>query len=324
MIKDLKSGECFRADHLINAAIEKMLVDKKVSAEKKEELRKLIPFLESMTKEQMKEVIKQYTIKSPTTGSELSEPMDFNLMFDTSIGPASKIKGFLRPETAQGIFVNFKRLLDFNAGKLPFAAAQIGTAFRNEISPRSGLIRVREFTMAEIEHFVDTNDKTHPKFDSVSGVKVPLYSACAQMDGKLPVEMTLQQALKDGTISNETLAYFLGRIYLFMVHIGLDPRKIRFRQHLSNEMAHYAKDCWDAEVKTTYGWVECVGCADRSCFDLQQHSQATGVKLVAEKKLDTPVSRTVVEVINHFFKLTQFYLFIILIELGKSYKSYNW
>lgn len=71
---------------------------------------------------------------------------------------------FLRPETAQGIFVNFKRLLEFNQGKLPFAAAQIGNSFRNEISPRSGLIRVREFTMAEIEHFCDPQDKSHSKF----------------------------------------------------------------------------------------------------------------------------------------------------------------
>lgn len=91
---------------------------------------------------------------------------------------------FLRPETAQGIFVNFKRLLEFNQGKLPFAAAQIGNAFRNEISPRSGLIRVREFTMAEIEHFCDPSDKAHPKFDSVRDTTLMLYSACNQMDGK--------------------------------------------------------------------------------------------------------------------------------------------
>ena len=83
-------------------------------------------------------------------------------MFQTHIGPSGAVRGFLRPETAQGIFVNFKRLLEFNQGKLPFAAAQIGNAFRNEISPRSGLIRVREFTMAEVEHFCDPAEKDHP------------------------------------------------------------------------------------------------------------------------------------------------------------------
>lgn len=128
--------------------------------------------------------------KSPMSGNDLSDPIDFNLMFQTEIGPTGMTKGYLRPETAQGnyylecqvisvshncnlkykikcstkiilisyrigIFVNFKRLLEFNQGRLPLAASQVGNAFRNEISPRSGLIRVREFTMAEIEHFYD-------------------------------------------------------------------------------------------------------------------------------------------------------------------------
>jgi glycyl-tRNA synthetase len=97
-------------------------------------------------------------------------------MFQTSIGPGGNIKGFLRPETAQGIFVNFQRLLQFNQGRLPFAAAQIGKSFRNEISPRSGLIRVREFDMAEIEHFLDPNDKNHPKFHLVANLELNLYS----------------------------------------------------------------------------------------------------------------------------------------------------
>lgn len=96
-----------------------------------------------MTKEQMADILKKFNIKAPLSGNDLTEPMDFSLMFETSIGPSGLVKGYLRPETAQGIFVNFKRLLEFNQGKLPFAAAQIGQAFRNEISPRSGLIRVR-------------------------------------------------------------------------------------------------------------------------------------------------------------------------------------
>ena len=75
-------------------------------------------------------------------------------MFGTKIGPSGALTGFLRPETAQGLFVNFKRLLDYNNGRVPFAAAQIGLGFRNEIAPKNGLLRVREFTMAEIEHFV--------------------------------------------------------------------------------------------------------------------------------------------------------------------------
>uniref|UniRef100_A0A1W7RAJ7 Glycine--tRNA ligase n=1 Tax=Hadrurus spadix TaxID=141984 RepID=A0A1W7RAJ7_9SCOR len=288
MVKDLKNGECFRLDHLIKAHLEKLIMDKKIPPEQKSEYENIIVKLDGMTKEEMNALLHKFNIKSPITGNELSDAIEFSLMFGTTIGPSGLIKGYLRPETAQGIFVNFKRLLNFNQGRLPFAAAQIGNAFRNEISPRSGLIRVREFTMAEIEHFVDPDHKEHPKFDSVRNLQVTLYSACNQMDGK-PSELTrIGDAVATKIIANETLGYFMARIYLFLVKVGIDPKRLRFRQHMSNEMAHYASDCWDAECKTSYGWVECVGCADRSCYDLSQHTKMTGVKLVAEKKLPEP------------------------------------
>merc|ERR1719483_1946994 len=79
--------------------------------------------------------------------------------------------------------------------------------------------------------------------------------------------------------------------------MGVDSDRLRFRQHMANEMAHYACDCWDAELLTSYGWVECVGCADRSAYDLTQHSNATGVRLVAEKKLAAPVTKDVTEIV---------------------------
>lgn len=87
-------------------------------------------------------------------------------------------------------------MLEFNQGKLPFAAAQIGNSFRNEISPRSGLIRVREFTMAEIEHFCDPREKDHPKFENVKDQTMLLYSACNQMDGKSAAPITIGEAVK--------------------------------------------------------------------------------------------------------------------------------
>src|SRR4051812_37130463 len=75
-----------------------------------------------------------------------------------------------------------------------------------------------------------------------------------------------------GLIANETLGYYIGRIQQFMLKIGVSPSRLRFRQHLRNEMAHYACDCWDCELETSFGWIECVGCADRSAYDLTQHS----------------------------------------------------
>ena len=88
----------------------------------------------------------------------------------------------------------------------------------------------------------------------------------------------------------------MARIHQFLVKVGVDPARLRFRQHMANEMAHYACDCWDAELLTSYGWVECVGCADRSAYDLTQHTQATGVRLAAEKKLPEPVTRDITEI----------------------------
>lgn len=296
MVKDLKNGECFRADHLIEANLEKALQDKKLKEEDKLEMESYLRQLDNMSAKEMNEVILKYKMKSPITNNDLSEPVAFNLMFATSIGPTGLLKGFLRPETAQGMFVNFKRLLEFNQGKLPFAAAQIGNSFRNEISPRSGLLRVREFTMAEVEHFCDPSDKSHPKFEEVKDIELNLYSACNQVDGQPPKLQRIEDAVKSGLVNNETLGYFLGRIHMFMIKCGINPKKLRFRQHMSNEMAHYAKDCWDAECHTSYGWVECVGCADRSCFDLEQHTKHTNVKLVAEKQLEKPKEINVVEI----------------------------
>lgn len=80
----------------------------------------------------------------------------------------------------------------------------------------------------------------------------------------------------------------MARIQQYLIEVGILPDRLRFRQHMANEMAHYARDCWDAECLTSYGWIECVGCADRSAYDLMQHSNATGVKLTAEKKLSAP------------------------------------
>nr|XP_040023127.1 glycine--tRNA ligase [Gasterosteus aculeatus aculeatus] len=295
MVKDVKNGECFRADHLLKAHLQKLMSDKKCTAEKKAEMEQVTTQMDNYTQQELTDLFVKYNVKSPTTGNDLTAPISFNLMFQTSIGPGGNMPGYLRPETAQGIFLNFKRLLEFNQGKLPFAAAQIGNSFRNEISPRSGLIRVREFTMAEIEHFVDPNEKVHPKFPNVADLDITLYSSKAQTSGQSAHIMRLGDAVEQGVINNSVLGYFIGRIYLYLTRVGIAKDKLRFRQHMDNEMAHYACDCWDAEAKTSYGWIEIVGCADRSCFDLQCHARATKVPLVAEKPLKEPKVVNVVQ-----------------------------
>ncbi|KAG5576777.1 hypothetical protein H5410_056911 [Solanum commersonii] len=289
MVKDEKTGTCYRADHLLkDFCKEKLEKDFSLSAEKAAELKHILAVLDDLSAEQLGAKIKGYGITAPDTKNPLSDPYPFNLMFQTSIGPSGVSPGYMRPETAQGIFVNFRDLYYYNGNKLPFAAAQIGQAFRNEISPRQGLLRVREFTLAEIEHFVDPQDKSHPKFSDVAKLEFLMFPRDDQVSGQCAKKLQLGEAVSRGTVNNETLGYFIGRVYLFLTRLGIDKDRLRFRQHLANEMAHYAADCWDAEIESSYGWIECVGIADRSAYDLRAHSEKSSVALVAQEKFSEP------------------------------------
>ena len=147
MVKDVKNGNCHRADKLIGDFVEKTIASKgkKLKEDEKARLEALADACENFTAEQLNEAIKLDKIKAPDTGNELSEAVPFNLMFSAAIGPTGHLHGYLRPETAQGIFLNFRKMNEFNQGRMPFAGAQIGLGFRNEISPKQGLLRVREF-----------------------------------------------------------------------------------------------------------------------------------------------------------------------------------
>ncbi|TQS37577.1 hypothetical protein Golomagni_01945 [Golovinomyces magnicellulatus] len=319
MCKDPKNGEIIRADHYVEEILSARLKGDKeargyevkveqIDQKKKKKIKStgVVKLEDATVKEyeeilakidnydgpELGELIIKYDLKNPATGVLPSEPTAFNLMFQTSIGPSSNAPGYLRPETAQGQFVNFAKLLEFNQHQMPFASASIGKSFRNEISPRAGLLRVREFLMAEIEHFVDPNgEKKHSRFDEVKDIELILLNRETQLAGQTHVEkVAIGKAVAEGTIANETLAYFLARIHLFLEKIGVDLSKIRFRQHMANEMAHYATDCWDAELLTSYGWIECVGCADRSAYDLTVHARKTGAPLIVRERLETPIS----------------------------------
>ncbi|KAL8710773.1 MAG: hypothetical protein Q9225_007240 [Loekoesia sp. 1 TL-2023] len=319
MCKDPKTGEIFRADHLVEEVLESRLkgdkeargqkveVDEEKDSKRKKKVKdtKAIRLDDSVVKEyeeilakidnydgdELGLLITKYNIKNPTTGGDLLPPVAFNLMFQTSIGPSSNLAGYLRPETAQGQFLTFQKLLEFNQQSMPFASACIGKSFRNEISPRAGLLRVREFLMAEIEHYVDPEGgKKHPRFNEVADVTLDLLDRKVQLSGRTETTtMAIGEAVKSGTIDSETLGYFIARIYLFLLRLGADPKKMRFRQHMANEMAHYAADCWDAELLTSYGWIECVGCADRSAFDLTVHTKKTGAPLYVRETRSEPL-----------------------------------
>jgi glycyl-tRNA synthetase len=162
-------------------------------------------------------------------------------------------------------------LLRFNRDKLPFGIIQIGKAYRNEISPRQSLIRLREFTLAEVEVFVAPGEKnSHPEFEAVADKKLRLVPASSNTNYE---EKGVGEAVRSGIIANGYLGYHIAKVDEFLERIGIPRAKIRFRQHHRDEMAHYATDCWDAEfLSDRYGWMEIVGIADRGDYDLKAHA----------------------------------------------------
>ncbi len=206
-----------------------------------------------------------------------------NLMFNTTIGAGSSGRpGFLRPETAQGMFTSYPALYRHNRERLPFGAVQIGKGYRNEISPRQGMIRLREFNMAELEYFI--NPFEEPEHDFSQWTEPVILIA----DGGEELQMSLNDAVSKNIIRHPTVGYFMGQTYDFLNNIGIDTGRLRFRQHEADEMAHYAKDCWDVEIHGSYGWIECVGIAHRGCYDLEAHEKATGKSLRARREFDEP------------------------------------
>lgn len=236
-------------------------------------------------------LIREKNVCCPECGGSLNNVYEFNLMFKTKIGPGTGRQGYMRPETAQGMFVDFQRLLRHNRDKLPFGACQIGKSYRNEISPRQGVLRLREFTQAECEIFVDPEEKTHPEFSKYGDVKILLYPQSEQeKEDGMPEEMTVKDAVGKGIIAHEFLGYYIALTNEFLLNIGINREKLRFRQHLKDEMAHYAVDCWDAEIKTErFGWVEAVGIADRTDYDLKAHARVSKTDLSVYMEYPNPV-----------------------------------
>ena len=177
--------------------------------------------------------------KCPACGGELTEARQFNLMFKTFMGPVedSAAVVFLRPETAQGIFVNFNNVLTSTRMKLPFGIAQIGKSFRNEITPGNFTFRTREFEQMEIEYFVKpgTDEAIHQEW--------------------------------------------LKQRFEWYISLGITKERLRLREHAKDELAHYAKGCYDIEYFFPMGWSELEGIANRTDFDLKRHMEYSGANL---------------------------------------------
>ena len=224
--------------------------------------------------------------------SQWSDVMAMDLMFSTRIGAMTGgRKAYMRPETAQGMFMLYPSLFRHFKQRLPFGAIQTGKGYRNEISPRQGMIRLREFNMAELEYFIDPEYPPCPDLGEW-GYSVTLVP---DPEGEHAGEctMTMSEALSAGVVRHPTVAWFLVRTMDFLIGVGIDSSKVRFRQHASTEMAHYADDCWDCELLGEHGWVECVGIANRTCHDLLSHESHSGSKqLRAWRQFGEPRSET--------------------------------
>ncbi|MFW9800770.1 MAG: glycine--tRNA ligase, partial [Candidatus Thorarchaeota archaeon] len=189
---------------------------------------------------------------------------------------------YMRPETATGTYLLFKRFLTFFRDKLPASVFQIGKAYRNEISPRQGMLRLREFTQVEGQIFLLESDEYEwPAFEEIRDEKVPLLPIQVQEKGSEKVSLVkMSDAIKREYFQQPAYAWCVYLTYKIFREMGFEEEAIRLRQHLSTERAHYAADAWDVEVLTrSYGWVECCGVHDRGNYDLTRHQEFSKEKL---------------------------------------------
>ena len=230
LVEDTVTHNRYRADHLIEGFVEKNpdLFADDFNAE-------------GLTLDQMAELINQHKITSPQ-GNPVTSPRSFNLLFETAIGAVSgqKSTAYLRGETAQGIFSNFKNILDSSRVRLPFGVGQVGKAFRNEITTGQFVFRTLEFEQAEIEYFFN------------------------------PEETDWQQLMEEW---KEAMWQFVTK------DLGVREENLRWRQHSDKERSHYSKDTYDLEYKFPFGWKELWGIAYRTDYDLRQHQEFSGQSL---------------------------------------------
>ncbi|MHA1265270.1 MAG: glycine--tRNA ligase [Candidatus Helarchaeota archaeon] len=278
LVECTKCRRQFRADHLIQDSLN-LVTDGK-------------------TIDELAEIIQQNDIRCPHCKGELTAAQKFNLMFKTTVGAAdtSKNVAFLRPETAQAMFLNFKRIQQTMRASLPFGIAQIGRSYRNEISPRNFLFRLREFEHLEIEFFVHPNSKNdvpQELWTQISTLKPQILTIELQDAKKNPERYSPDELSQNNVFSCKWLLYWTLQNYNWMVKVGLDPKRLRIRQQLPTERAHYAADCWDIEFKYSFGWKELQGNADRTDYDLSKHAK------FSKKKLEIFLTETNERVVPH-------------------------
>ena len=263
----------FRADHLLE--------EKGISSKE----------AEKMTLEEIAIELERHGVICPDCGGKFGPPQRFLTMFETTIGPYSGATGYGRPEAAQNIFVEFNRLYNVAREKLPFGGLQIGHALRNEISPRQGLIRLREFTIADLEFFFDPQDQSCNFIKEVEDEVLPILLCDTRLKECEDItNFTVREALDKKIIQCEWQAFFMAMAKRLLVELGVPQEKQRFIEKLTWEKAHYSTQSFDQEVLVDrWGWVEVSGHAYRTDYDLSCHMKASGVDMTVYKEYKNPV-----------------------------------
>ncbi|MEM3399520.1 MAG: glycine--tRNA ligase [Candidatus Micrarchaeia archaeon] len=304
LVECTKCKKRFRADYVIRDAIGKNMDGRPL--------------------EEMNRVIKEEGIKCPECGGTLGSASDFNLMFKTTIGAVEGNTGYMRPETAQGIFLAFPSLFRSFGQKLPLGIAQIGKSYRNEISPRQGLLRLREFTQMEIEYFFDPEDPTHARFGEVWDEKIRILTREAQLEGGDEKELTAAEWVKKGVLPNEIMAYFLVRETQFYTMLGIPYEMFRFRHMLPEETPHYSGGNFDLEVKTSYGWIETIGNAYRRDYDLSSHAKMSKEDLSVLVDEDGKRRRFIPHVVEPSFGVDRLFWCLLEASFRKKGEGKEW
>jgi glycyl-tRNA synthetase len=298
----VECGQCgasLRADKLLEEHVARAPLAKQQPAVRAQVERLLGPGEEhnwgTLKLGQFDEVLRALAVPCPECGQRAwGTAHHFNLMFQAPVGPGARAKGaYLRPETAQGMFTTFPWTYRYFREKLPFGVVQLGKAYRNEIAPRQGLLRLREFHQMEAEVFVHPERKGHARFASIAGEELPLAPAAGRTKEEAKagqaLRMPVGEAVRKGIVGSEALGYYLWLTYSYLTSVGLPPERLRFRQHAREEMAHYSADTWDGEfLSGRFGWVELVGIADRTDYDLGAHSRVSGQRLAHLEKFAAP------------------------------------
>lgn len=261
-IQCTKCNERYRADHVVEEVL-----NIHAAGLKADDLDKLI---------------RDNHIRCLKCKGEYGKVEPFNMMFQTFIGPTQSKDNtaYMRPETAQNIFVDFKSTVETARLKLPFGIAQMGRVFRNEIAPRNFLFRCREFDQMELEYFIHpskTNDCPYMK--EIVNHKMLVLSSEMQKTTQDAVEMTMKDCIDKGIIKTQWHAYWLAMEHTWFTSLGAKPEKFRIRQHVADEKSHYALDTWDLEYHFPFGWKELQGMANRTDYDLKQHMKHSGKDL---------------------------------------------